>query len=632
MDGSFKFNLNVKAQSEEAQSEDLTLCFTAITNVPIVEMQHDGKSYKLTVDLDSTSFKATKLYKNHEMSADTVIAKIIDHKMVQREDGFKEIAIKTKFFDDITDSHDIYKKYKNGLLDSVSIGIKNVSQFTDKEGNVFYKGGEIYEVSAVYEGRDPNAKIADSFQKIIIDRENQMLENQNQQELIKSELETFKTQLQNKDLKDSEALGKLESMIEVLSQKIELMQKDDKSEAEAQAIINMGTVIHASPEPVHSFNISKSITEEEFNKIKIDEYGEVSPDILDNVLSQGTFETTARGKVNIGEYSMSGKKLSFCLGDKWARYKLDEMKAKEEGVKLVDVIMERRKAKDSDTFEVTKTTDITSVTAEPRDTSALWDLFKRTNSFLGEVTYIDRSYEKGGGKKYEYSIEGKPFDVKVHDEGGQVTYLKYEPKKQEVGFNVVEMGVQFTYEAQWTADIDMRAHISAKMIKDFLNGMETIYLQGDSGNRYTGIYKITTNPPTKDTTFLKTPNAMNFIGVRKSLREAYYNLDNAKILLSPYTADKLSVTLRHGLTCGAPENKYLISNGRIYDTPVVLTDGLKTDEGIYGDLKNCVFVNYCKGLDLQVFIEDNRDVKINIFFSCGFALADNKSIVTLATA
>ncbi|WP_162166224.1 phage major capsid protein [Campylobacter fetus] len=115
--------------------------------------------YYLSVDTSGVSFEATTLYKDHEVSFDNAIGKIIESKF---ENGV--FKVKVKFDDDIKDSREAYAKYKAGLSDSVSVGfgeykLKELEKIDGIPHFEIYEG-KIMELSAVWQGADPNAKTA----------------------------------------------------------------------------------------------------------------------------------------------------------------------------------------------------------------------------------------------------------------------------------------------------------------------------------------------------------------------------------------------------------------------------------------------------------------------------------------
>ncbi|OCR90226.1 phage major capsid protein [Campylobacter fetus] len=118
-----------------------------------------GDEYYLSVDTSGVSFEATTLYKDHKISFDNAIGKIIESKF---ENG--AFKARVKFDDDIKDSKEAYAKYKAGLSDSVSVGfgeykLKELEKIDGIPHFMIYEG-KIMELSAVWQGADPNAKTA----------------------------------------------------------------------------------------------------------------------------------------------------------------------------------------------------------------------------------------------------------------------------------------------------------------------------------------------------------------------------------------------------------------------------------------------------------------------------------------
>ncbi|ALV24561.1 putative protein, phage capsid family [Campylobacter iguaniorum] len=118
-----------------------------------------GDEYYLSVDTSKVSFEATTLYKDHEVSFDNAIGKITESKF---ENGV--FKVKVKFDDNIKDSKEAYAKYKAGLSDSVSVGfgeykLKELEKIDGIPHFEIYEG-KIMELSAVWQGADPNAKTA----------------------------------------------------------------------------------------------------------------------------------------------------------------------------------------------------------------------------------------------------------------------------------------------------------------------------------------------------------------------------------------------------------------------------------------------------------------------------------------
>lgn len=153
--------------------ENYTISFVAISNKPILREGLSGKYY-VSIDTSAINFNAKRFYLDHNKSFKNAIGKIIESKL----DGEGNIKVKVQFFKDLKDSNEAFLKYKNGLSDSVSIGFGECEFEEGKEINSLphYKitGGEVIELSAVWEGADPNAKLT-KFEK----KERSMQENKN---------------------------------------------------------------------------------------------------------------------------------------------------------------------------------------------------------------------------------------------------------------------------------------------------------------------------------------------------------------------------------------------------------------------------------------------------------------------
>ena len=111
------------------------------------------------MDTSGVKFNAKTLYLDHDPTFANAIGAIIDTKF---ENG--DFKAKVKFSDEVASSKEAYAKYKVGLSDSVSVGFENykIKEMDKIEGVEHYQiyEGEIIELSAVWQGADPNAKIS----------------------------------------------------------------------------------------------------------------------------------------------------------------------------------------------------------------------------------------------------------------------------------------------------------------------------------------------------------------------------------------------------------------------------------------------------------------------------------------
>lgn len=159
--GVFKADLNNGAFDDENK----TISFIALSKDNLHKrVDLWGDEYYLSVYTAGVNFEATTLYKDHEVSFDNAIGKIIDTKF---ENG--AFKVKVKFDDDIKESREAYAKYKAGLSDSVSVGFGDFElKEMDKIDSIPHfeiKKGKVVELSAVWQGADPNAKTTAKFNK-----------------------------------------------------------------------------------------------------------------------------------------------------------------------------------------------------------------------------------------------------------------------------------------------------------------------------------------------------------------------------------------------------------------------------------------------------------------------------------
>lgn len=125
--------------------------------------------YYLSINKDNLTFKASKVYKDHNLTIDSIVGEIVGYSV--DKEGLK---ISVDFKDEVNASREAYEKIKNNLVDCVSVGLSNLdfSPLQEVEGLPCYKitGGVIHEVSLVYEGAIPGAKKIPSVEKFNLDQ------------------------------------------------------------------------------------------------------------------------------------------------------------------------------------------------------------------------------------------------------------------------------------------------------------------------------------------------------------------------------------------------------------------------------------------------------------------------------
>lgn len=192
--------LTFESAADVDLGEDLELGFIALSKDPIVPQFSwlEGLIY-VAVETASVKFKAKNFYLDHDLSFHNAIGNITDHKMDEKGN----LKIKVRFFEEIKDSKQAYLKYKNGLSNAVSVGIvgakltqvkENGSPKMHKNRPLYQmKGGEIVEVSAVWQGADSKATQA-TFKHPITTQGESMTDDLTKQPLTLEAMQNAPTQ------------------------------------------------------------------------------------------------------------------------------------------------------------------------------------------------------------------------------------------------------------------------------------------------------------------------------------------------------------------------------------------------------------------------------------------------------
>ncbi|EAK9948573.1 peptidase [Campylobacter lari] len=150
----------IRSDTAKIKSVDETesiLSFVMISNSNAC-MRWDWDLGEYIEELDVSGAKYSELrtlFKDHVPNVDNAIAKIEN---IRIENG--ELVCDCIFAKD-EKSQNIFKKYKDGILNDVSIGYKILRQTIDNDSNpkkVLVNEFEIFELSAVWKGADKNAK------------------------------------------------------------------------------------------------------------------------------------------------------------------------------------------------------------------------------------------------------------------------------------------------------------------------------------------------------------------------------------------------------------------------------------------------------------------------------------------
>ena len=137
-----------------------TISFIALSANPTIKRKGFFGDFYVSIDTDKVQFSAKTFYLDHNVSFESAIGNIIEFK----KDESGNFKVKVQFYPDIEQSLNAFKKYQKGLSNSVSVGFGDCEIVEkDKINNLPHyhiTQGEIVELSAVWQGADPNAVIS----------------------------------------------------------------------------------------------------------------------------------------------------------------------------------------------------------------------------------------------------------------------------------------------------------------------------------------------------------------------------------------------------------------------------------------------------------------------------------------
>nr|DAS19856.1 MAG TPA: major capsid protein [Caudoviricetes sp.] len=247
----FKAVLADNAINDEAK----TISFLALSHNNLHKRSSFfGDEYYLSVDLSGVKFEATTLYLDHDVSFENAIGKIIDTKLDDK--GFKVIV---QFNDEVSQSREAYAKFKAGFSDSVSVGFKSYElKECEPIGGIEHfeiKNGVINELSAVWQGADPNAKVANFAKE---QEKPKVQEQEMQKENEKTEFKAEKKDETKEIIELAEILGKQNEALEAIKNKMSFSEFSSKIKEQQQ-----------KNNDIKEFNIMKRENTQEFSLANI---------------------------------------------------------------------------------------------------------------------------------------------------------------------------------------------------------------------------------------------------------------------------------------------------------------------------------------------------------------------------
>ncbi|CAD7288239.1 phage major capsid protein [Campylobacter suis] len=478
LEGGLKFSAKKSAVDEEA----LSVSFVALSKDNMHKRSFFGEDYYLSVDTASMQWEAKTLYKDHDVSFETALGKITD---VKFENG--SFKAKVEFFKDIPESYQAFLKFKNGLSDSVSVGMSDyeISEKLSVDGVSHYEiaNGKIYELSAVWQGADPNAKIA-NFNK-----------NQKQGE-VKMNPET------NPEVAELTAKNtELQKRADENKQIIELAQILGESEKGLEAI-NNGVSFNAFSKQMAE--LSKSAKYESINVApKATDKREFS---LANIIKSSTGIRTDLGYEN-----------SFIQDN--GRYALpDEFYAK---------------------FAAVKTTDATSIIDRAYRSDLLIEALKQESELLNKVTWLT-----GLSQEVEIPRDNSAFEAYFVNEGDQATPQNLDFDTIKLSSHTLSARIAITRKMLLMSAIDLESYIYSKFRDAIRSKLEDTLIHGTTPIK--GIFN-TSGVQTHDG-FIAAPTLESTLKFSTLLDSAKIDTTRAVFFANGASLNKLRATSRESGT------------------------------------------------------------------------------------
>ncbi|TLD80169.1 phage major capsid protein [Helicobacter sp. MIT 05-5293] len=228
--------LSLQFQDCSIKESDYTISFTALSHNARIKRSGFFGDFYISIDTDNIDFNAKTFYLDHNVSFKNAIGSIKEFK----RDESGNLKVKVQFYADIEESHNAFLKYQKGLSQSVSVGFGECEieerEKIDNLPHYHIKSGEIVELSAVWQGADPNAVISAFCQTL----QHQTKEASMPQASANTTFEANQTQgemMNQESLKTyQEKVQQLNARNEEVNQIIELGKIANASEAALKAI------------------------------------------------------------------------------------------------------------------------------------------------------------------------------------------------------------------------------------------------------------------------------------------------------------------------------------------------------------------------------------------------------------
>ncbi|GMT39206.1 hypothetical protein NHP20013_13330 [Helicobacter bizzozeronii] len=557
-----------------------TLSFLAISKDPkIKQFEVDWeklqlKHYYLEVISDNLDFQATHFYKDHKLSFDSVIGNIVEHK--QDGSGHK---VKVQFFSEISDSLEAFNKYKNGLSQSVSVGIINPVIENTKET---YEGlplkrmtkGEVIELSAVWRGADEKAILAQFAKK---------LEGEKMSQELKDNAPAVELQKP-----PAPAVGSVE--LQELQNQIAQMQAKEANNAQIMAL---GSAMGKEKEALQAIQENKSYQDFSFSLISA------------KPLAQKPLEKSEANAIcSLANYAMN-----VASGN---ASRPVELTSGINGLTIDDAYMTRFDAMTSinSTGFVPNIYRADKFIQQVFQESNLLNLCDKMTGLMG-VVEIPRET----GKITAYWVA----------EGDKTTESKLGADKITLTPKTIKAKVRVTRQMLNMTPLALESLIIKRMkmeIKALLE-LGVLYGKTDANCPFKGVFA--TNGVNWVNDFLSAPNFANTMKFESFLTGQNLNLENVVFVANSQSSATLK-TSRYDNT-GRSDRYLLNENGdNLCGYKFIMNNRVRNFQAVFGDFSNVILGTW-NNLEVQALKNDEGDVVFTGFYDVAIGIKDPKRFV-----
>lgn len=563
------FNLHFSAtitQDTPINDEDMSISFTALSNHPTIRREGAFGDYYISIDTDNVIWSAKNLFLDHNPTFTNSVGVIDEVKKDNK--GFK---VKVRFFEHIPLSKEAYERFKAGLSQSVSVGFGNAQIEEIGELNAIphykIKSGEIVELSAVWLGADPKAKIS-SFAKTT-QNQNQgetMSEKQNEKEIQPGE--TMINQIQNKEAKD------IAQLAEVLGQK----------DLGLQAILEGKSYEDFRSEVFMKSKESKSIALAT-NKEK--SQGEFS---LYNVIT-----------------NRADRELEF-VNNKTGR------------LKIPNTFYEK--------FEsvITKSTNPEVASIEPlyyRGDKFI-DLVRNSSPLLQKLDVLS-----GLISVQQIPRDNTELDAVFLDEGASADAQSLSFDNIKLTPKTLSNKVIITRRMFEMTPLSLESFVLQKMITGIRRKLEKVILYGTSPEPITGIFNTTGIQAIEG--FMKSPDFKNALKFKGMLQSLDYDTSRCAFFVNAMGFTELEGTPKSINTTNVTTERTLLENNKMAGFDIYVNNLMNDGDIILGDFSNAILGVWSDGIEIKTYQLPGDNLVIEGFYDIDFALKRNNAFVVSKT-